>query len=93
LTPLHDATWWAAQTKGMNFSVEDHLDSAKFNRVLWQGTMGNKPYPTVRSGLDLRSNRPQLLKDFQDAQKRQTQGASNNSAQENVTVQPSGAGN
>ena len=41
----------------MNFSVEDKLDTAKFNHVLWMGTMDNKPYPTIRSGLDLRANR------------------------------------
>ena len=66
LRPLHDATWWAAHTKGMDFSVEDHLDSAKFNRVLWQGTMGSKPYPATRSGLDLRANRARLLKDLRE---------------------------
>ena len=61
LKPLHDAAWWAQQTKGMDFSVEDHLDTPKFNRVLWQGTMGNIPYPTLRNGVDLRANRQQLL--------------------------------
>ncbi len=70
--PLHDAKWWAANTEGMDFSVEDHLDTAKFNRVLWTGTMGNKPYPTYRSGLDLRANRTELLKRFQQTQSTQT---------------------
>jgi YVTN family beta-propeller protein len=93
LKPLFDAKWWAAQTKGMNFSVEDHLDSAKFNRVLWEGTMGGKAYPTFRSGINLRSNRPQLLKDFRDAHKRQAQGPGSSSAQGNVTLASSGAGN
>lgn len=64
-TPLHDAVWWAEQCKGMDFSVEDHLDTAKFNHVLWVGTMGDKPYPELRSGQDLRTNRPQLLEQFQ----------------------------
>jgi YVTN family beta-propeller protein len=63
--PLHDAAWWSEQCKGMDFSVEDHLDTAKFNRILWIGTMGDKPYPDSRSGEDLRSDRPQLLKQFQ----------------------------
>ena len=53
-TPLHDAAWWAEQCKGMDFSVEDHLDTVKFNHVLWVGTMGSRPYPDVRSGEDLR---------------------------------------
>jgi hypothetical protein len=33
-----------------------------FNRVLWEGTMGDKPYPRTRSGADLRQNRMELLK-------------------------------
>jgi DNA-binding beta-propeller fold protein YncE len=60
--PLHGAEWWSARTKGMDFSVEDHLDSAKFNRVVWQGVMGaNKPYPYFRTGEDLSKNRTELL--------------------------------
>jgi hypothetical protein len=52
--PTHDAAWWEARTKGFDFSVEDRIDSEKFNRILWEGLMGDKPYPTVRSGADLR---------------------------------------
>jgi YVTN family beta-propeller protein len=63
-TPLHDAAWWAAQCEGMDFSVEDHLDTAKFNHILWAGTMGEKPYPEARSGEDLRGNRRQLLEEY-----------------------------
>jgi hypothetical protein len=59
--PLHDATWWAEQTKGMDFAIEDHLDAAKYNRILWAGIMGEQPYPTTRSGKDLRHDRAQLL--------------------------------
>ncbi|MGB6690738.1 MAG: hypothetical protein WBE76_23120 [Terracidiphilus sp.] len=68
LKPLHDATWWANATKGMDFSVEDHLDSNKYNRILWAGTMGDKPYPDFRSGLDLRANRAELLRNFRQRQ-------------------------
>ena len=64
LKPLHSAAWWAEQTKGMDFSVEDHLDSNKFNRIVWTGTMGDKPYPTQRSGADLSSGRAELLRSF-----------------------------
>jgi len=63
-TPLHDAAWWAERSKGMDFSVEDHLDTAKFNRILWEGTMGAAPYPDVRSGEDLRVNRERLLEEY-----------------------------
>jgi hypothetical protein len=40
-----------------------------FNHILWQGIMGNAPYPTVRSGLDLRKNRKQLLKQWETTRK------------------------
>jgi hypothetical protein len=59
----------------MNFAVEDKLDTAKFNHVLWEGTMGNKPCPDTRSGLDLRANRAELLKNFQQRQATQQQSS------------------
>jgi hypothetical protein len=62
LLPLHDSAWWAERCKGMDFSVEDHLDTAKFNHVLWEGTMGDKPYPEQRTGEDLRGDRLRLLR-------------------------------
>ncbi|HEV2182606.1 MAG TPA: hypothetical protein VGR39_02895, partial [Candidatus Acidoferrales bacterium] len=62
-SPRHSAAYWAAKTRGFDFNVEDHIDSAKFNRILWHGLMGAKvAYPTVRSGRDLRENRKDLLK-------------------------------
>ncbi|MGB6874424.1 MAG: bifunctional YncE family protein/alkaline phosphatase family protein [Candidatus Acidiferrales bacterium] len=62
--PRHDAAYWAEKTKGMDFSVEDRIDSAKFNRILWEGLAGeNVPYPVVRNGRDLRDNRGELLKE------------------------------
>ena len=60
--PTHDAAWWEARTKGFDFSQEDRVDPEAFNRVIWQGLMGDRPYPTMRSGVDLRQNRVQLLK-------------------------------
>jgi len=59
---LHDAAWWAENLKGFNFHDADRLDTEDFNRLLWKGIMGEMPYPTVRSGLDLRKNRRELLK-------------------------------
>lgn len=53
LTPAHDAAWWSAKTAGYNWSTEDRLDSAVFNRVLWEGLAPGKPYPAARSGKDL----------------------------------------
>jgi YVTN family beta-propeller protein len=59
--PRHGSSWWAEQTSGMNFAVEDKLDTPKFNRILWTGTMGDLPYPSQRSGVDLSKNRAALL--------------------------------
>jgi len=33
----------------------------RFNRELWKGMMGSKPYPQSRSGKNLRENRRALL--------------------------------
>jgi YVTN family beta-propeller protein len=71
--PTHDAAYWEAKTKGFDFSQEDRVDPDKFNRVIWEGLMGDRPYPTARSGADLRQNRDQLLK---------------NTASQTVTQQP-----
>jgi YVTN family beta-propeller protein len=60
--PLHGADWWAQKTKGFTFVKEDLNDASAYNRVLWEGTMGEVPYPTKRSGRDLRKNRQKLLK-------------------------------
>ncbi|HKV28158.1 MAG TPA: bifunctional YncE family protein/alkaline phosphatase family protein, partial [Candidatus Acidoferrales bacterium] len=60
----HSAAYWAAKTKGFDFRVEDRIDSAKFNRIIWQGLAGkDAPYPEVRDGRDLRENRTKLLKE------------------------------
>jgi hypothetical protein len=59
---LHDAGWWAARTQEFTFAKEDLNDASAYNRVLWEGTMGDRPYPDTRSGLDLRHNRRKLLK-------------------------------
>ncbi|MGB7846324.1 MAG: alkaline phosphatase family protein [Candidatus Acidiferrum sp.] len=69
---LHDATWWAENLKGFNFHDADRLDTEAFNRVLWNGIMGDLPYPMARSGLDLRKNRAQLLKKWEASKKSQT---------------------
>jgi DNA-binding beta-propeller fold protein YncE len=60
--PTHDAAYWAYETKGLDFTHEDNVNPDKFNRIVWEGLHGDKPYPTVRSGLDLHRNRSLLLK-------------------------------
>ena len=70
--PPHDARYWARVTKGMDFTTEDRLDPADFNRILWKGLMGNKPYPAVASGMDLRQNRQELLARYRRSLKQKT---------------------
>jgi hypothetical protein len=45
----------------MDFTSEDRMDFAEYNRILWKGIMGNKPYPAKPNGMDLRENRQKLL--------------------------------
>ena len=59
--PAHDAKYWARVTKGLDFTDADRVDAGAFNRILWKGMMGRKPYPTAPTGADLRSNREALL--------------------------------
>jgi YVTN family beta-propeller protein len=41
----HSAGYWAALTRDFDFTQEDRLDAGKYNRLLWAGLKGNKPYP------------------------------------------------
>ncbi len=59
--PTHDVSYWGRATKGMDFSSEDRFDFASYNRVLWTGLKGDKPYPAKPSGKDLREHRKELL--------------------------------
>jgi DNA-binding beta-propeller fold protein YncE len=45
ITPKHDAAYWDSVTAGFDFSEADRVPPAQFNRVLWSGLMGGKPYP------------------------------------------------
>jgi DNA-binding beta-propeller fold protein YncE len=42
LHPRHDARWWQRHMAGQDFSREDALDTARFNRVLWRGITGTE---------------------------------------------------
>jgi YVTN family beta-propeller protein len=46
--PKHDAKYWAKLTAHFDFSDADRVPAAKFNRLLWNGLMGRKPYPARR---------------------------------------------
>jgi hypothetical protein len=56
----------------MDFTDADRVDGGSFNRVLWRGMMGNKPYPAAPSGLDLSHNREKLLARYRQSLKQKT---------------------
>jgi hypothetical protein len=62
--PVRDARYWAEKTRGFDFSVEDKIDSAAFNLVLWEGLKGGKTsYPAERDGIDRSKHRGEFLKE------------------------------
>jgi hypothetical protein len=46
--PKHDAMYWEKATAGYDFSGPDRVPPGKFNRVIWKGMMGDRPYPARR---------------------------------------------
>jgi hypothetical protein len=68
--PRHDAAWWEKKMRGQDFSVEDDLDTAKFNRALWLGLVGpGISFPTRTTGIDLSEDRARLLAQYRASQK------------------------
>ncbi|HUI77987.1 MAG TPA: hypothetical protein VLY24_08725 [Bryobacteraceae bacterium] len=59
--PTHNAKYWARVTKGMDFTDADRVDPTEFNRVLWKGLMGNKPYPASLRATHPREDRDDAL--------------------------------
>jgi YVTN family beta-propeller protein len=68
-TPTHDASYWAKQTAGFDFSGEDRIDADRFNRIVWNGLM-DTAYPDSRSQKDLRQHRELLVKSGSGSVKR-----------------------
>ncbi|MBV9227153.1 MAG: bifunctional YncE family protein/alkaline phosphatase family protein [Acidobacteriaceae bacterium] len=48
LKPTHDAKYWAAKTRGFDFSAEDRVPAELYNRILWQGLKGT-PAPVAHT--------------------------------------------
>ena len=46
--PTRSSAYWVAAMKGQDFSVEDRLDTARFNAALWRGMKGRARYPAAR---------------------------------------------
>ena len=59
--PAREASWYAERTVGWDWRGEDKNDADVFNRLVWEGMFGDKPYPTERTGEDLSRNRQALL--------------------------------
>jgi hypothetical protein len=53
----HDAGYWAAVTKGLDFSDADLVDPLVYNHILWKGMKGNRPYPAAPAGTNLSPHR------------------------------------
>jgi len=49
LKSTHDVAYWDAATRGFDFSDANRVPPALFNRVLWRGLMGDRPYPVLHS--------------------------------------------
>jgi len=47
IKPKHTAAYWERVTRGFDFSDADRVPPAKYNKVLWKGLMGSKPYPKM----------------------------------------------
>jgi hypothetical protein len=37
LKPTHNAKYWAAKTRGFDFSLEDRVPADLYNKILWEG--------------------------------------------------------
>jgi hypothetical protein len=48
LKPTHNAKWWAAKTRGFDFSTEDRVPRDLYNKILWEGLKGT-PAPVPHS--------------------------------------------
>ena len=45
MAPRRDAAYWHSVTAGFDFTEADQVPVARFNRLLWAGLMGDRPYP------------------------------------------------
>lgn len=92
LKPTHSAAYWAAATKGMDFSVEDHFNFNRYNHILWKGLMGNRPYPARPTGVDLRHNRAELLRRYYANQQKSEGSESATATTDSSTATRGGGG-
>jgi hypothetical protein len=48
IKPKHNAAYWDKAMAGFDFTEADNVPTGPFNKILWAGMMGNKPYPVLR---------------------------------------------
>ncbi|MEI8030269.1 MAG: bifunctional YncE family protein/alkaline phosphatase family protein [Comamonadaceae bacterium] len=48
IKPRQSAAYWDKVMAGFDFSEADQVPTAEFNKLLWAGMMGRKPYPALR---------------------------------------------
>lgn len=85
--PAHEAAYWGQRTKGLDFTRSDHADTGRFNHILWEGLKGeDTPYPSARSGRNLRDHRRQLLAEAVK-QRQQSRASPSNEAALNQHLQ------
>src|SRR4029077_1811339 len=48
LKPTHNAKYWAAKTRGLDFSGEDRVPADLYNKILWEG-LKRTPAPVPHS--------------------------------------------
>jgi YVTN family beta-propeller protein len=55
------SAYWASVTRGMHWGKEDENPAPLIERIYWAGLNPGVPYPSTRSGADLRQGRARLL--------------------------------
>ncbi len=51
IKPRHSAAYWDRVMAGFDFSQADQVPTAQFNKLLWTGLKGRKPYPALQGQL------------------------------------------
>ena len=63
IKPKHSAAYWAKVTAGFDFSDADQVPPEQYNKVLWAGLMGRKPYPSFANFASFGTRRNAVAKD------------------------------
>jgi DNA-binding beta-propeller fold protein YncE len=67
LKPTHHAKYWAAKTRGFDFSGEDRVPADAYNKILWEGLKGTRaPVPHSRFQMIAAANKDAKVADKDD---------------------------